>query len=217
MNRTIACIALALFTYSDVADAGGCIFRRSCRGVVVNKVAAVNQVAVANKVVDVQFTPTFVSFVPSQVLLNGQVTTYGQSQRFGYSYQGGYQTQQQAAQAAQPHSSQGMSLEQRMERIEALLLRLAGEDATVQTSAALPIHTFLQTNCVSCHKPGGNGADHLVMFDESGVLHKKLPRYAIYKSIREGSMPKGSAKIEDPATLEALRVWVHEGLSDLEY
>lgn len=77
-----------------------------------------------NKVSNIEFVPTFVSFVPSQVLLNGQVTTYGQiatqAQSLGYSYQGGYTNGVQ--QQVQP----GVQLQQ------------VGQQSPVQQYAAQP-------------------------------------------------------------------------------
>jgi hypothetical protein len=68
----------------------------------------VNNSFVVNKATHVEFVPTFVSFVPSQVLLNGQVTTYGAvaNTAVGYSYQGGYVQQQPSQQQQQPQQQQ---------------------------------------------------------------------------------------------------------------
>jgi mono/diheme cytochrome c family protein len=205
MYRYMILLALVLFTTVDVADAG-VLFRRRCNRVVVTRAVVVN------KVVDVQFTPTFVSFVPSQVLLNGQVTTYGTPQTFGYSYQGSYQQQQQAqpAAAAQPND--------RTAEILRLLKKIAGEDpASVSTASATGTHTIFSGSCKGCHSPGGKGAKDLLMYDASGVLKDRLPRYDIYKSIHEGSMPKGGPRIEDPKKLEAVRNWLHDGLPGVEF
>lgn len=201
-----------LFVLPDTSEAG-CIFRRRCNRVVVTRVAT--PIAV-QKVVDVQFTPTFVSFVPSQVLLNGQVTTYGAPQSFGYSYQGAYQTAPAQAQVQTQQS--GTSLEERVARIEELLLKLAGEPAsTVAATSTSTTHGLFNHDCKGCHSKGGDGAAALTMFDETGALKKNLPRYKIYRSIQNGSMPKGKARIEDPKVLESVREWVHDGLEELEY
>jgi mono/diheme cytochrome c family protein len=204
-------VVVSTFVGSIDAEAG-CLFRRNCA-----RVAAVRVAAVQN-VVDVQFTPTFVSFVPSQVLLNSQVTTYGvQSAGVGYSYQGGYQSAQ-TAQAAQAQSAPATGVEARLERLEKLLLKLAGEDVGVAAaSTGGAWRNLLDKSCRGCHSPGGKGYKDLALYDSNGLLRDKLPKYKIYESISEGRMPKGGPAISDPDTLDALRTWVHVGLKDLEY
>lgn len=230
MFRVISLSLLVLFTATSAADAG-CLFRRNCNRVVAVK--AVNHAVVAQKVVDVQFTPTFVSFVPSQVLLNSQVTTYGAPTSFSYSYQGGYQTAQPNAYAqpqngyaqpqpqAQPQAQAkpaGSATDQRLDRLEKMLLKILGEEGAEFTASShiSGSHAVFNGSCKKCHAPGGKGYGALKMYDESGTLLEKLPRYKIYSSMVEGRMPP-SVPITDKAKLEDVRKWLHDGLSELEY
>lgn len=236
-----AAIALVIGFFPIPAAAGG--FGVFSRPFCSNKVVAVQQhvqhVQQVQTVVAVQSVPVQVTFVPSQVLLNGQVTQYN-STPFSYSYQGSaidpkayaqYQQQQAAAQYQQqvgPQQQAENSLESRMSRIEALVEEIAKRQGINVTPAVQQPSMTLGdvdqthiantwTSCKNCHSPGGKGAAKLVMFDAGGELLPELPRYKIYQAVQNQSMPPDPTQKITGEQLEALRKWVHQGLVDLNY
>jgi len=227
-------VALAIGPFPvPAAFAGGCgVFSRSFCS---NKVVAVKQQV--QTIVAVQSVPVQVTFVPSQVLLNGQVTQYNATP-FSYSYQGSavdpkayaqYQQQQAAAVAQQQQAATaGNTLESRMSRIEKLVEEIAKRQGINVTPAVQQPSMTLSdvdqthisntwTSCKNCHSPGGKGAAKLTMFDADGSLLPALPRYKIYQAVQNESMPPAPASKIKGEQLEALRKWVHQGLVDLKY
>lgn len=232
MKKIFALImSLALAVGPVPTHAGICgIFRPRSR--CTTKVAVVNKV---QTVVAVQSVPVQVTFVPSQVLLNSQVTQYT-STPFSYSYQGSaidpkaYGQQQQAqpqAQAQAQPQAQGNTLEDRVSRMETLLDKMAEKmGISVQTtsdpSMAFSVKdqqhlTTAWQSCKTCHSPGKKGYEKLAMFDAGGALLDKLPRYKIYNAVQSGHMPPAPSEKIKGEQLESLRKWVHQGLSDLKY
>lgn len=132
--------------------------------------------------------PVNVAFVPSQVLLNGQVTTYGTAQQVNYSYQGPLAVDCTHCQPQQPQqpvpnpphpgeqdqvdptpviqSIESKTLDARINRLESMvekLLKANGLEAEppIKTLSQGTIdfsHQVLNNNCVKCHKPGSSGS-----------------------------------------------------------
>jgi mono/diheme cytochrome c family protein len=202
---------IALCATADV-DAGGGCFR--CNTVGHHKVAVVQQ-----KVVNV--VPAAITFVPSQVLLNSQVTLYNPSTTgsgLGYSYQGAAVTQQQATQPSALETRIG-NLEQKVDRI---LQHLGGDDDVAVATANTQWQTVLKNSCVSCHgaEPSGEG-NSLALLDADGTFKERLPRFEIYRRMtlpvnEKGHMPKGGGMVP-LSEQEKVRAWVNEGLKGLDY
>lgn len=182
-----------------------------------------------SKQVNVQYANAFVTFVPSQVLLNGQVVTYGNygaSGSIGYSYQGATVAAQPPL-AGPPQQAPPGSVEDRLSRIESVLAQLAGEQPPQEgngeqaQSQTLNPEGILKRHCGKCHSAGGSGFFSLPLFQQGGGLLQALPRLDIYESIskkpnEEGYMPKGNNPLS-PAEKEVIRVWVQEGLRGHSY
>lgn len=104
----IGCLMGLLLALPQIAHAGG--YRSSCYSCYRPTYYAPKVVTqtVIKKQVDLVVTPTFVSFVPSQVLLSGQVTTYATQAAgaVGYSYQGVATPAQATAAYQQPMPQQ---------------------------------------------------------------------------------------------------------------
>ncbi len=197
---------LALLALSMDSATAGC-FRRNC--VSFAKVAVVHQ-----KVV--QIVPAAITFVPSQVLLNSQVTLYNPNNTvsgLGYSYQGS------AAAVAPQAANDRLSVVEG--KLDALIEALGVTDevrATTLPSAGWK--AVITNNCIKCHgaTPKGN---ELAMLSADGTFKDKLPRYEMYRRMtlpvtEKEHMPKKGPMIPI-ADQDKIRAWVNAGLKDLDY
>lgn len=199
-------VALAL-TILSAGDTTAACFRRNCFSGF--KVAVVHQ-----KVV--QIVPAAITFVPSQVLLNSQVTLYNPNNTvsgLGYTYQG-------SAATVIPQASSDR-LTRVEDKLDALIEALgAGDKVRALSAPSVGWGLVLQNNCVKCH--GASPKDNeLSIANADGTLKDKLPRYEIYRRMTlsvddKAHMPKKGPMVKD-AELEIIRAWVNAGLKDLNY
>lgn len=199
-------VMLLLMSTNNLFAGGGC-FTNNC--VVQNKV--VNEVVqVAN------YAHATVTFVPSQVLLNSQVTVYDpNSSSIGYSYQGSATTAQ--SQVMTQPDDRLASLEKKVDA----LLSAMGNNAALKTDVAEDgaWAEVLRTNCVNCH--GSKPDNGLAMLNPDGSFKDKLPRYDIYERMTlpesdPNHMPKKGGMVSD-SSQEIIRKWINDGLKSLEY
>lgn len=199
--------ALAL-TVLSVGDTTAACFRRNCFSV--SKVAVVHQ-----KVV--QVVPAAITFVPSQVLLNSQVTLYNPNNTvsgLGYTYQG-------SAATVTPQAASGDRLTRVEDKLDALIEALgAGDKVRALSAPSAGWGLVLQNNCVKCHGASPK-SNELSMLNADGAFKDKLPRYEMYRRMTlpvddKAHMPKKGPMVKD-AELEIIRAWVNAGLKDLEY
>jgi hypothetical protein len=224
MNKLAAFIALSVLLIGGHVHADCGLTTRHCRKVVV-------QSAVVQKFVSV--VPAAVTFVPSQVLLNGQVTYYNQGSTsvsgLGYSYQGAVAQPQQPQQAdQQTRLSDNDRITVIEKKLDILLKSLNVESEVVAEAENVPADpdnqglTWKQvfaSSCLKCH--GATPANNeFSMVNESGEFVDKLSRYNIYERLTlpledPRHMPKGKMLPDDH--LEVVRRWVNSGLKDLKY
>ena len=188
-----------------------------------NQVFSKNVAVVQQKVVD--FTPVHVAFVPSQVLLNGQMTLYQNQQNtsgLGYSYQG-------PAVTAPNVAAGGDRLDKIESQLNAMIQawnKVYGDNGNVEVPGGdgaditSMVTTIFDNNCKKCHGFDSEKSD-LLMYDVDGRLLDKLPRYKIYYRMTlpgedECSMPKNTHRLP-VEQLEIIRQWVHNDLQSLKY
>lgn len=205
--KLIGLATTLVLTILFVGDTTAACFRRNC--VSVSKVAVVHQ-----KVV--QIVPAAITFVPSQVLLNSQVTLYNPNNTvsgLGYTYQGSVATVTTQA--------SGDRLARVEDKLDALIEALgAGDKVRALSAPSAGWGLVLQNNCMKCH--GVSPKDNeLSMVNADGTLKDKLPRYEMYRRMTlpvndKAHMPKKGPMVKN-AELEIIRAWVNVGLKDLEY
>lgn len=177
------------------------------------------QHVVVNKFVDI--VPAAITFVPSQVVLDGQVAVYNNTNKSGlaYSYSSNRSSEDRVSQLEA--------------KVDAILKALNAEQPDTADNpddqasfkaqsqgTGLNVETIFKQACANCH--GASPKDNtLALFDQDGKIKEKLPRYKIYDRItiprgHEGHMPKGDKELNAEAK-DAIKLWLHSGLKDLEY
>ena len=63
----------------------------------------------------------------------------------------------------------------------------------------------LRRRCVACHA-GAEAAGGVRLFDESGALLSRLPRWRVWESVESGKMPEGGERLTSEE-LEWIRNW----------